>query len=154
MKSLFATFFTAAALIAGLAGSAAAQERVLPVPTVTIYPGDTIDESMLKDRIYPENYRFRTAVVETPRVLIGKTVRRTLLPGEAIPLNAVDDPKLVSRGVPAPIVFEEGGLTITGVGTPLQNGTLGQSVQVKNMDSGRVIIGRVESDGKIRVGAY
>ena len=128
------------------------EERVLPVPAVTIYPGDTITESMLKDRSFPENYRFRTAVVESPRVLAGKMARRTLLPGEPIPMNAVDDPKLVTRGVQAAILFEEGGLTIVGVGIPLQSGALGETIQVKNVDSGRIIIGRVQSDGRIRIG--
>jgi flagella basal body P-ring formation protein FlgA len=64
----------------------------------------------------------------------------------------VDDPKLVTRGVPTAVVFEEGGLSITGIGTPLQSGSLGQSIQVKNMDSGRVIVGRVQADGGIRIG--
>lgn len=131
---------------------AVAEERILPVPSLTIYPGDTISESMLKDRAFPENYRFRTAVVESPRALVGKAARRTLLPGEAIPLNAVDDPKIITRGVQAPIVFEEGGLSIVGVGTPLQSGTLGETIQVKNVDSGRIITGRVQADGKIRIG--
>ncbi|WP_414473332.1 flagellar basal body P-ring formation chaperone FlgA [Microvirga sp. M2] len=125
---------------------------MLPVPAVTIYPGDTISESMLKDRAFPENYRFRTAVVESPRVLAGKMARRTLLPGEPIPMNAVDDPKLVTRGAQTAILFEEGGLSIIGIGIPLQSGTLGETIQVKNVDSGRIITGRVQSDGRIRIG--
>ncbi len=131
---------------------AMAEERVLPVPSVTIYPGDTINESMLKDRTFPENYRYRTAVIESPRVLAGKMARRTLLPGEPIPMSAVDDPKLVTRGVQAQIVFEEGGLTIMGTGIPLQSGAMGETIQVKNADSGRIITGRVQSDGRIRIG--
>lgn len=131
---------------------AMAEERVLPVPSVTIYPGDTINESMLKDRTFPENYRYRTAVIESPRVLVGKMARRTLLPGEPIPMSAVDDPKLVTRGVQAQIVFEEGGLSIMGTGIPLQSGALGETIQVKNADSGRIITGRVQSDGRIRIG--
>jgi flagellar basal body P-ring formation protein FlgA len=152
MKTFFKAALAAALVTVAGSNMAAAQERVLPVPAVTIYPGDTIDESMLKDRIYPGNYRFRIAVVESPRALVGKTARRSLVPGEAIPLNAVDDPKLVTRGVPTAVVFEEGGLSITGIGTPLQSGTLGQSIQVKNMDSGRIIVGRVQADGHIRIG--
>jgi flagella basal body P-ring formation protein FlgA len=132
--------------------TATAEERILPVPSVTIYPGDTISESMLKDRSFPENYRYRTAVVESPRVLAGKTARRTLLPGEPIPMNAVDDPKLVTRGVQAQILFEEGGLSIMGIGIPLQSGTMGETIQVKNVDSGRIITGRVQADGRIRIG--
>lgn len=129
-----------------------AEERVLPVPAVTIYPGDIINESMLKDRSFPETYRFRTAVIESPRVLAGKAARRTLLPGEPIPMNAVDDPKLVTRGVQTAIIFEEGSLSITGVGIPLQSGALGETIQVKNVDSGRIITGRVQADGKVRIG--
>lgn len=132
--------------------AAIAEDRTLPVPSVTIYPGDTIAETMLKDRTFPENYRYRTAVVESPRVLVGKMARRTLLPGEPIPMNAVDDPKLVTRGVQTQIMFEEGGLSIMGIGIPLQSGTLGETVQVKNVDSGRIITGRVQPDGRIRIG--
>ncbi len=151
MKSLYRTLLTVAFISGGI-HFAAAEERVLPVPAVTIYVGDTISESMLKDRSFPENYRFRTAVIESPRVLAGKMARRTLLPGEPIPLSAVDDPKLVTRGVQAAILFEEGGLSITGIGIPLQSGTAGETIQVKNVDSGRIITGRVQVDGRIRIG--
>lgn len=142
----------AAAVLLGASHVAAAEERILPVPAVTIYPGDIINDSMLKDRTFPANYRFRTAVVESPRVLAGKTARRTLLPGEAIPMNAVDDPKIVTRGMQTAILFEEGSLSIVGVGIPLQSGAMGETVQVKNVDSGRVITGRVQADGRIRIG--
>jgi len=152
MKHLFHLAPAVIVLVLASTQVATAEERVLPVPAVTIYPGDTITESMLKDRTFPENYRYRTAVIESPRVLAGKMARRTLLPGEPIPMNAVDDPKLVTRGVQAQIVFEEGGLSIMGTGIPLQSGTLGETIQVKNADSGRIITGRVQSDGRIRIG--
>lgn len=151
MKTLYRILLSFAFLGAGI-HFAAAEERILPVPSVTIYAGDTISESMLKDRTFPANYRFRTAVIESPRVLAGKMARRTLMPGEPIPLSAVDDPKLVTRGVQAAILFEEGGLSITGVGIPLQSGTMGETIQVKNIDSGRIITGRVQADGRIRIG--
>jgi len=151
MKTLLRCAMIAAAIAAAIQ-PAIGEERVLPVPAVTIYPGDMISESVLKDRAFPENYRFRTAVVESPRILAGKIARRTLLPGEPIPLNAVDDPKLVTRGVQVAILFEEGGLSIVGIGIPLQSGALGETIQVKNVDSGRIITGRVQSDGRIRIG--
>src|SRR3954464_11135621 len=73
-----------------------AEDQMLPVPTVTIYPGDTIKESMLSERSFPSTFRARSAVVEASFALIGKTARRTLLPGEAIPANAVVDAILVT----------------------------------------------------------
>ncbi|EIM24937.1 flagellar basal body P-ring formation chaperone FlgA [Microvirga lotononidis] len=152
MKHLVHIALAASVMTLAASQAAMAEERILPVPSVTIYPGDTINESMLKDRVFPENYRYRTAVIESPRVLAGKMARRTLLPGEPIPMNAVDDPKLVTRGTQTQIVFEEGGLSIMGIGIPLQSGTLGETIQVKNVDSGRIITGRVQPDGRVRIG--
>lgn len=152
MKHLVHIALAASVMALAAPWAAMAEERILPVPSVTIYPGDTINESMLKDRSFPENYRYRTAVIESPRVLTGKMARRTLLPGEPIPMNAVDDPKLVTRGTQTQIVFEEGGLSIMGIGIPLQSGTLGETIQVKNIDSGRIITGRVQPDGRVRIG--
>lgn len=131
---------------------ARSQEQIYPVPTTTIYAGDVISASMMKDRSYPVGARFRVQMVENPRSVVGKVARRTLTPGEPIPLSALEDHRLVSRGVPTQIIFEEGGLSIVGIGTPMDNGIAGQMIQVKNMDSGRIIVGRVDPEGRIRIG--
>lgn len=142
----------AVALLLGNSSSAFADDLILPVPSVTIYPGDTIKESMLKDRNYPSNFRARSAVIESPVQLIGKVARRMLLPGEAIPTNAVDDARIVTRGVATQVVFQEEGLTISTMGSPLQSGSLGEQIRVRNIDTGRIIMGTVQADGTIRIG--
>ncbi|WP_281024045.1 flagellar basal body P-ring formation chaperone FlgA [Microvirga flavescens] len=151
MKNPLKYIFVVLAAVAG-AQAAVAQERMLPVPTITIYPGDEIRAGMLRERSFPLGYQPRGAVIDTPLAVVGKTARRTLLPGEAIPVNAVDDPKIVSRGVPTQIVFEEGGLSITAMGSPLQSGGLGEQIRVRNTDTGRIILGTVQADGRIRIG--
>lgn len=129
-----------------------AAELMLPVPTVTIYPGDTIKDSMLRLQAYPENFKARTAVVDAPMAIAGRIARRMLLPGEPVPVNAVDDPRLVSRGASVQIVFEENGLLITAAGSPLQNGGLGEMIRVRNVDTNRIVMGTVMADGRIRTG--
>ncbi|MDR7040044.1 flagella basal body P-ring formation protein FlgA [Methylobacterium sp. BE186] len=141
----------ALALVADPA-AASPEALMLPVPTVTIYPGDTIRESMLRWQTYPQTFRARAAVIDAPLAMVGRTARRTLLPGEPVPVNAVDDPRLVSRGAPTQIVFEENGLVITTVGAPLQNGGLGETIRVRNTDTGRIVLGTVMADGRIRIG--
>lgn len=144
-----------AVLAVGLALAAApatAGDISLPVPTVTIYPGDTIRESMLRMQAYPETFKARTAVIDAPLAIAGRVARRMLLPGEPVPVNAVDDPRLVSRGTPTQIVFEEQGLLITAVGAPLQNGGLGDVIRVRNTDTNRIVLGTVMADGRIRTG--
>lgn len=140
------------ALSSGAAAPVEAADLVLPVPTVTIYAGDVIKETMLRLQTYPETFKARAAVIDAPLAMVGRTAKRMLLPGEPVPVNAVDDPRLVSRGAPTQIVFEENGLFITTVGSPLQNGGLGELIRVRNADTGRIILGTVMADGRIRTG--
>ncbi len=132
----------------------AADELMLPVPTGTSYPGDTIKESMLRLQAYPTTYRARAAVIDAPLAIVGRSARRMLLPGEPVPVNAIDDPRLVSRGAPTQMIFEENGLVITAVGAPLQNGGLGETIRVRNTDTGRIILGTVMADGRIKIGGF
>ncbi|QRE72589.1 flagellar basal body P-ring formation chaperone FlgA [Methylobacterium aquaticum] len=134
--------------------SSALTEMMLPVPTVTIYPGDTIKETMLRLQAYPTTYRARAAVIDAPLAIVGRTARRMLLPGEPVPVNAVDDPRLVSRGTPTQMIFEENGLVITAVGSPLQNGGLGETIRVRNTDTNRIVLGTVMADGRIKIGGF
>jgi flagella basal body P-ring formation protein FlgA len=152
MKHPLRNGLAALAMLVGGTQSGLAEELMLPVPTITIYPGDLITDSMIRERRFPVNFRARSAVVEAPLALIGKVARRTLLPGEAIPSNAVDDAKIVTRGVATQVVFQENGLVITTMGTPLQSGSLGEQIRVRNTDTGRIILGVVQADGRIRIG--
>ena len=160
LRKTFVRGLRAAALAAGLAAGPAHAvdgmanaELMLPVPTVTIYPGDTIKDSMLRMQAYPATYRARTAVIDASAAIAGRTARRMLLPGEPVPVNAVDDPRLVSRGAPTQMIFEENGLVLTAVGAPLQNGGLGEPLRVRNTDTNRIVLGTVTADGRIRIGA-
>ncbi len=148
----FRALLPAIVLLASPAG-AAPDEIMLPVPTVTIYAGDTIKDSMLRLQAYPASYRGRSAYIDAPLAMAGRTARRMLLPGEPVPVNAVDDPRLVSRNAPTQMVFEENGLVITAVGAPLQNGGLGETIRVRNTDTNRIVLGTVMADGRIRIGA-
>lgn len=140
-----------AALLAAGAGVAQAQES-LPVARVTIYPGDAITEHMLDERtgaVAPDSQGF---YIRSRAGLIGKVARRTLLPGQPIPVLAVDNPRLVAVGAQVKIVYAEGGLHIVTFGIAQQAGGVGELIRVRNQDSGLFISGRVQSDGSVRVG--
>jgi flagella basal body P-ring formation protein FlgA len=83
--------------------------------------------------------------------VIGKMARRTLLPGTAIPLAGVDVPRLVVNGAQVDLVYIDGGLSISAVGMALQDGAAGDSVKVRNDDSGVTVTGVVQPDGAVRV---
>jgi flagella basal body P-ring formation protein FlgA len=148
LRSLIVTFI--ASMPATV--SFAEESRLLPVPNVTIYPGDAIRENWLVDRDFSSNpAAMRTGVVETRDALIGKIARRTLLPGVPISATAVTEPRLIVNGARVRVVFVEGGMTITTYGSALQAGGAGDIVSIRNLDSGLTVSGVVQPDGSVRV---
>jgi flagella basal body P-ring formation protein FlgA len=137
------------------AGFAAAQDLgpadlAPPTPRVVIYPGDIIHNDMLSD-LPADTARGVGPFAETRSAVVGKMARRTLLPGGAIPLSALDFPRLVVNGAVVSLVYIEGGLSISAVGMALQDGAAGDFVKVRNDDSGVTVIGVVQPDGAVRV---
>ena len=130
----------------------AAGANVLPVPTITIYPGDVIKDEWLIDRDFAASPEISTAAMGSRAAIVGKVARRTLLPGSPIPWNAVIDPRLVANGAKVRLQFEEGALAITAYGTALQAGGSGDVISVRNLASGLTVSGTVQADGSVRVG--
>ena len=135
-------------LLAG-AGTAGAAER-LPVPAVTIYPGDIIREAMLGEHDFNDGLA-AAGFLARKADLVGKVAKRTLLPGQAIAANSVGLPKLVTIGAMVRLVYEEGGLTISTFASALQAGAAGDLVSVRNLESGITLSGVVAPDGTIHV---
>jgi flagella basal body P-ring formation protein FlgA len=131
--------------------AARAEDFVVPVPKIAIYPGDVIDDSMLASRSLPPNAALEHGVIESRGALIGKVARRTLLPGQPIYAIAVDNPRIVTLGARVKLVYSEGGLVITAFGVAQQAGGIGDFVQVRNLDSGLTVTGRVQRDGSVLV---
>ncbi len=131
----------------------AASPEQLPVPAVTIYPGDIIAADMLNNGTFPAGTAETYPIISAPSELIGKVARRTLLPGRLIARNTVGEPDLVEKGKIIPIRYEQGPLTITTSVLALQSGALNDMIQVRNIDSGKVIVATVAADGSVRLDA-
>ena len=93
---LAAAFIVALGAVLCAGGRAVAGDYVLPVPNITIYPGDIIKDAWLVDRDFSANPgATRASVIQSRAALVGKVARRTLLPGVPIPANGVNDPRAV-----------------------------------------------------------
>jgi flagellar basal body P-ring formation protein FlgA len=141
--------FAGALLMCGSIACAAGLE--VPVPNITIYPGDMIGDNLLVEKSFSVQPGQAWPVFKSRGELIGKVARRTLLPGKPIPLNSTREANAVSQGKPVTIVFQSGPLTITGQGMPLQSGSVGDVLSLRNVDSGAMIKGIVQADGTVRV---
>lgn len=141
----------ASLLVLAFAGAAIGQERRLPVPAVTIRPGEVIKEQMITERAFAANLLGIAMFVEGRPSLIGRMARRTLLPGQPIPTNAVEDPWTVARGAVVKIIVQDDGLSIVTYGSALQSGAAGALIPVRNVDTGVIIRGIVQPDGTVKV---
>jgi flagella basal body P-ring formation protein FlgA len=149
-RLVFAAVLAAAVMAPALALAANID---LPVPRTTIYPGDVISADQIMDRAFIAHTVTRSSIFDKRDALIGKVARRTLLPGQPVPVNAIRDAYLVSQGKASIVVFESGGLSITMHAVALDNGVAGDIVKLRNPDSGVIIQGTVERDGSVRLGA-
>jgi flagella basal body P-ring formation protein FlgA len=143
------TMFALALLQALFAAPLAAAEHI-PVPAVTIYPGDIVRDGMLTDKDFPDSFA-DAGFINRRSDLIGKVAKRTLLPGQAITSNSVALPKLVTIGAMVRLVFEEGGLLISTYASALQAGSAGDLISVRNLESGLTLSGVIAPDGTIHV---
>lgn len=150
LSRLARCFAAALAVCASVAPAAAAESQQLPVPKVTLYPGDAIGSDLLVVKSFAMQTDFGP-VMRTPEALIGKVARRTLVAGKPIPAAYIRDREVIQKGKPVRVVFSTGGLTISSVAVPLQAGVVGDVLTLRNTDSGTIIKGVVEADGSIRV---
>ncbi len=92
-------------------------------------------------------------VMLTPGAVIGQAARRALRAGQ--PLRAADlmKPDLVARNDTVTIVFEVPGITLTARGKALAAGAEGETIEVLNPHSRRVLHATVIGPGTVSVGA-
>ena len=130
---------------------AAAEEKRLPVPAVSIRAGELIRDDMITERAFAPNVLGVAMFIEGRQILVGRMARRALLPGQPIPTNSVEDPWTVARGAMVKVVVEDSGLSIVTYGAAMQSGAPGALIPVRNTDTGVIIRGVVQPDGTVKV---
>jgi flagella basal body P-ring formation protein FlgA len=141
-------------LVAWLQSTAAvAQEAVVyPVPRSTLYPGTVITDDMLVDLEFRDPDLQGPGYLASRELLVGKVARQTLLPNTPVALGGVREPFAVKQGQAAVVIFQAGALIISATAIPLQPGSAGEVISLRNTDSGTTIRGVVQADGTVRVG--
>lgn len=129
----------------------AADGGMLPVPAVTLYPGDEITRAVLAEKFFYFDPDRPLPVVEDAGRLLGKVARRTLVAGKPVPRHGVGEPDLVVRGRPVEARFRRPGLVLSTTLVPLADGGAGEWVRARNPQTGRVVDGLVSRDGTLVV---
>ena len=130
----------------------ASQVKML-VARTTIYPGQAIHMGSLSWKNWRGSKQQLVGYLTEPREAVGKVARRTLIAGRPIAITDLRVPNVVGQGQVVTIVFRSAAIQIVGRAVALQGGSAGALVRVRNVDSRRVIIGTVQNDGSVLVGA-
>lgn len=93
----------------------------------------------------------RTGYITDPAPHFGKTVKRPIRTGHVINQIMLAEQELVQRGDQVDIQAESAGFQISMKGIALDSGTEGARIQVRNIQSQRVIDAQVVEKGLVRV---
>jgi flagellar basal body P-ring formation protein FlgA len=155
VRNIRQTRLLVATLVALCAFSAVAHAadngRTVFVPRAVIYPGDMITAQNLIERqllVSPDN---PAVFGERQEDLLGKVARRTLLPNELIPDAAVRTQDLIKQGRTYKLTYDSEFVSIVGVGVPLQSGSAGEIINVRNPETGLIIKARIKPDQTLAV---
>lgn len=142
-----------AALALLACASPALADEVAVVTNRVVYPGQVIEPAMLEVVPLVRGNRKLGPIFQKPEPLHGKVARRTILPGRLIAPGAVRDAYLVQNGASVEVVLVDRSLTIVTTAVSMESGAAGDTVKLRNVDSGRTFTGVVMADGTVRVGA-
>ncbi|MCC2096091.1 MAG: flagellar basal body P-ring formation protein FlgA [Hyphomicrobiales bacterium] len=132
---------------------ACAEEIDVVVAGQTIYPRDVIASPMVRlERRHVAHQSVAFAIRRIEQA-VGKEAKRTIVRGEPLWKNQVGPPIDVRLGQPVDIRFVSGAIVVTAAGTALQSGIRGQSIRIRNNDSGAYVRARVLGPSLVEVQA-
>jgi flagella basal body P-ring formation protein FlgA len=80
------------------------------------------------------------------------TLKRSVPLGTILTTSLIERPKLIERGQRVQVIAGAAALTITTYGEALADAAEGDRVKVRNLKSLKVVEGKVDADGRVRVG--
>ena len=111
------------------------------------------------ERVYPWQVSFERIYmkrcpkreIDNPEELINYVAMRAIHKGELVRKSLLKREPLVRRGEQVNVVFRRGNLEISFTGEALENGFLGDVIRVKSSNTGKILRGRVVSEGSVLV---
>jgi flagella basal body P-ring formation protein FlgA len=96
---------------------------------------------------FPANEPIGTSIEE----VVGRVVRRAVAAGSPVALKLLREPKEVERGEPVRVEASSGSATVGMVGRAVTSGSVGDTVVVRNLNSGKSFPARVDRKGAVVV---
>ncbi len=88
---------------------------------------------------------------EAPEALVGKRMVRSVDQGVPISMDIVEEAPLIYKGDRVSLLIQEGGFSISTIGLAKEDGFLGRQIAVMNLDSKKVVYGRVQDAATVKI---
>jgi len=125
-----------------------ARLKTVVVAARDILPGELITGKMLNTAKIPE-FKAGNSFSAVDEV-VGKRAKRLIKAGKIIKfIDVVPDYK-VFKNTPVKVIYESGVIRIEMTGVALQNGAVGDIIEVKNISTGKKILCKVVGNGVVK----
>lgn len=98
-------------------------------------------------------HKMPKAGLTDPDLIIGSEARRRLSPGRVLTNRDVGPPRLVRRGQPVRVVYADGELKLSALGTARDDGAFGEPIRVVNPGSKLQMHGIATGPAEVTVGS-
>jgi flagella basal body P-ring formation protein FlgA len=128
----------------------AARQRGIVVAARRIERGEMVTPEMVRVATWNAYDAPRDAATDLAQI-VGRRATRLLQPDLPVPGSAVEREAAVRRGGRVDILARIPGLELRTAGESLEEGGIGEIVRVRNIESKRIITGRVTAPGEVMI---
>lgn len=131
--------------------TSAAEPLLMPVPSRTIFSGESINESDLTMKLFNVSEASRKTYVTDVGQFSRLVAARTLLAGKPVALHSLRNMEDVKKGQHVKAVYYSGVIEIQAILQPLSGGSIGQIIEARNAASGGIVKAQIAPDGSLIV---
>ncbi len=124
--------------------------RSIPVLDTVVPAQTAITEQDLK-WIRVKAQQLRQNILTDSSQIVGKTPKRNLQVGQLIKTNDIEDVRYVTRGDQVTLSLQASSLRLTVQGKAMDSGTLGDVIRIKNLQSNKIVNGKIIAYGQVIV---
>ena len=123
----------------------------LPVVVAKISKNELISEEKIEYKKLRNNRRYEDYLTDKLEI-VGNVAMRNLTIGFPINKRDIAKGELVKRNSEVKIVYNKGAIFLESLGQAVSEGGIGSQIKVKNLESGKILIGKVIDSRTVRVG--
>ncbi|WP_423067559.1 flagellar basal body P-ring formation chaperone FlgA [Devosia sp. CN2-171] len=121
-----------------------------PHLATSLKAGDTITPSDIEMKRVPLDFADRSGIQSLDQ-LVGKQLRRTSRAGVMLKAADITEPLVVHRNTQVSVLLHNGPMTLTVIGQSLGDAVAGQSVQVMNTVTRKILSGVASANGSVEI---